>query len=339
MKFDNIIGHSKNKDGFIKSLDKDKLPHAIMLTGNSGIGKFLFARAMATLIIERKLPEITINSCDINEKIFNFINILYVAPSKIKGSKSNGDFNLEDYFKLIELLKVNNKTGKIPIGLIHYIISQLKYKTAYNEGFVVIIRDAGKMTKESQNAILKTLEEPPDNVFFILTTSNEMDLLPTIRSRSYKILMNGLSNNDMKLIIERFNINKENIDTLILLSQGSPGKLLKYSIYDVNSIKETVIESLKSRNFDRLILDISKNYKTDKYKSDILNRIYREIFFIVLRDFYIDNESTYFHYDFELPINGVNSAIEQLIAVEKNSIYNLSNDIEWGTIFYSIFGG
>jgi len=338
MKFNNIIGHSKTKNSFIGLLEKDKLPHAIMLAGNIGIGKFLFARAMATLIIERKLPKTITDSCNINEKIFNCTNILYIAPSKVKGSKSNGDFNLEDYLKLIELLKINNKTGKIPIGLIHFIISQLKYKTAYNEGFVVIIRNAEKMTKESQNAILKTLEEPPDNVYFILTTSNEMDLLPTIRSRSYKILMNGLKNNDMKLIIEKFNIDKENIDTLVLLSQGSPGKLHKYSTYDVNSVKESVIESLKSRNFNKLISDISKNYK-DKYQLDILNQIYREIFFIVLRDFYIDNESTYFHYDFKLPIDRVNSTIEKLVAVEKNSIYNLSKDIEWGTIFYSIFGG
>ena len=67
---------------------------------------------------------------------------------------------------------------------------------------VYIINDSQKMTKEAQNSLLKTLEEPPEYVVIILITENENLLLNTIKSRCTKIKFNNLDNEEVEKILK-----------------------------------------------------------------------------------------------------------------------------------------
>lgn len=72
---------------------------------------------------------------------------------------------------------------KIPIDTVRYLTKQMYRKPLYGDSKVLVINRAGLMKAEAQNALLKSLEEPPAGVVWILVTNNGSKLLPTIRSR------------------------------------------------------------------------------------------------------------------------------------------------------------
>jgi DNA polymerase III delta prime subunit len=76
---------------------------------------------------------------------------------------------------------------KITVDQIRKIQESVKYGPSHGKYLVVIIKSAHNLTTEAANAFLKTLEEPPDNVCFILLTNNLLSLLPTIRSRCQQL--------------------------------------------------------------------------------------------------------------------------------------------------------
>ena len=89
---------------------------------------------------------------------------------------------------------------------------------------VYVINDSEYMTKDAQNCLLKTLEEPPKFVTIILIVSNENMILNTIKSRCLKIYFNDLSNEELKKYIkEKLNI-QEFSENMFSACQGSIGK-------------------------------------------------------------------------------------------------------------------
>lgn len=88
---------------------------------------------------------------------------------------------------------------------------------------VVIIEDAELLTIEAQNAFLKTLEEPPVGTVFILTSSHDQSLLPTIRSRSPKIVLTRPNFNDLRLYFENIYTDETKVKQAMMISGGLPG--------------------------------------------------------------------------------------------------------------------
>ena len=105
---------------------------------------------------------------------------------------------------------------------------------------VYIINDSEKMTKEAQNSLLKTLEEPPEYAVIILITENENLLLNTIKSRCTKIKFKYLSSQDIKTILKEKYKLEDISETLLELANGSISKALKYKGKEeiFNNIKE-----------------------------------------------------------------------------------------------------
>lgn len=88
---------------------------------------------------------------------------------------------------------------------------------------VVVIEDAETLTTEAQNAFLKTLEEPPLGTVFILTSTHDQALLPTIRSRSPKLLITRPDYESLKQYFEAIHSNQAEIKQALLVSGGLPG--------------------------------------------------------------------------------------------------------------------
>lgn len=80
---------------------------------------------------------------------------------------------------------------------------------------VYIINDSHKMTKEAQNSLLKTLEEPPEYVIIILITENDNLLLNTIKSRCTKIKFNNLKDKEIEHILKE-NLGIESVSKNLL---------------------------------------------------------------------------------------------------------------------------
>ena len=106
---------------------------------------------------------------------------------------------------------------------------KIQEKPIISKRKIYIINDADKMTKEAQNCLLKTLEEPPEYISIILIGNNESSFLPTIKSRCMIIHFEPLKNAEIKKYLQtEFGTDSINIqDDMLDIFQGSIGKAIK----------------------------------------------------------------------------------------------------------------
>ena len=197
MIFENIIGNEKNKELLNQIIRTNNIAHSYMFIGKESIGKMLFAKefAKAILCINDSKPCGDCKSCIEFE------------------SSNNPDFEI-----------IEPDGNNIKIEQIRELIKKVYEKPIVSNKKVYIINDSNLMTKEAQNSLLKTLEEPPEYVSIILIASNENLFLPTIKSRCTKIMFKKLTDNELKTILKR-KYNKLNIQELVLkIADGSVNK-------------------------------------------------------------------------------------------------------------------
>ena len=88
---------------------------------------------------------------------------------------------------------------------------------------IFVIENIGRMKLEALNALLKTLEEPPEGVYFFLTAHNEEAVIPTIRSRVHTVRFNTVSDPELKAACEGETFAEE----MVMFAMGRPGKLIR----------------------------------------------------------------------------------------------------------------
>ncbi len=176
MIFNNIIGNERNKELLKKIIDTNNVAHSYMFVGKDSIGKMLFAKefAKATLCLSEEKP------CNRCKSCIEF------------DTHNNPDFNI-----------LEPEGNSIKIDQIRELTKKVYEKPVVSSKKVYIINDSEAMTKEAQNSLLKTLEEPPEYVTIILITSNENLFLPTIKSRCTKISFNRLTDEELANVLEK----------------------------------------------------------------------------------------------------------------------------------------
>jgi len=181
-----IVGHQKILNFFKRSIEKNAISHAYIFSGPSHLGKFNVALDFA--------QKITGSNIKINP------DIIIICPEvrENKGISKEEDIKIEKVRDFIHQLGTTSYSGKYKVG---------------------IIDKAEKMNKSAQNALLKSLEEPMDNVVIVLVASNLEKLLSTIKSRC--ILKKFSLVPDLE--IENMLGNAENKNDILFWSLGRPG--------------------------------------------------------------------------------------------------------------------
>ncbi|RMD47214.1 MAG: DNA polymerase III subunit delta' [Aquificota bacterium] len=200
-----IIGHEREKKFIRKILDRNYKSFSLLFEGKKCSGKKLVALQTARAFLCEKKYGFGCNECESCKLVNNTIKNIY----------ENKNLTPHPYLKIV---KPENQK-EIKIDQIREVINFLRLKT--DSGKVVIIDDAEKMNIESMNALLKTLEEPPENSMLILITESHTFLLPTIVSRTQKIRFKPLSNQEIYEILLSKGIDKEKAKKIALLSDGS----------------------------------------------------------------------------------------------------------------------
>ena len=201
MSFKDIIGNQKNKELLTKIVKTKQISHSYMFVGIEGIGKFLFAKEFSKMLL---CLEESGSSCD--------------------HCKSCVEFESQNHPDFYEL---DTSENTIKIEQIRMLQLKILEKPIVAKRKVYIINDAEKMTKEAQNCLLKTLEEPPEYVIIILIVSNENTMLNTIRSRCTKILFHPIEELELKKFLEKNNQIESRSSAYLKSSQGSIAKALK----------------------------------------------------------------------------------------------------------------
>jgi DNA polymerase-3 subunit delta' len=195
MLFDGIIGNDLAKSRLQNALDKGVLPKTLLFQGQDGIGKSLFALAIARHLLD---PD---SSC------------------QAKWDKlSHPDLHL--YFP-------EGKTQMHAIAQIREFIEEVHKPPFEAKAKIFIIHDADRMLPASANALLKTLEEPDPDSVIILLTSRAEDLLPTILSRCAKISFQPIEEEKIKAYLEKEKQPALKAGEIAKLSEGSLGRALE----------------------------------------------------------------------------------------------------------------
>ena len=200
--FENILGNDKIKEALKNIIINKNASHSYMFIGVEGIGKKLIATELSKRLLCNN-EKIDCNSC---KSCIEF------------DSKNHPDFLIiEPDGNLIKIEQIRNMQKKI------------QEKPIISKRKIYIINDADKMTKEAQNCLLKTLEEPPEYISIILIGNNESSFLPTIKSRCMIIHFEPLKNAEIKKYLQtEFGTDSINIqDDMLDIFQGSIGKAIK----------------------------------------------------------------------------------------------------------------
>ena len=189
--FENLVGNEKVKEYLNSTIENKNISHSFMFVGKPGIGKKQFAHQYAEMIMCLQDGKCDGNSAKCDSCV-----------------KFEGNAN-PDYAEILP-------DGKIlKIEQIRNLQARIVEKPITSRRKVYVIDDADLMSEESQNCLLKTLEEPPEYAVIILIVSNESRILPTIKSRCVIIKFQPLTSKEIK------QVKPELSDDLIQLLEGS----------------------------------------------------------------------------------------------------------------------
>lgn len=235
--FQNMIGHKQVITHLQNAIKMDKVSHAYIIHGEHGSGKSILAETLAmTLQCEKGGTEPcgVCHSCKqaISRNQPDIIHVTHETPNTIRvddiRTQVNGDIEIKPYSS--------------------------KYK-------IYIIDEADKLNQQAQNALLKTIEEPPSYAIVLLLVSNIGALLPTILSRCVTLKLGRIDDKLIKeYLMENLNVPDYTADICVAFAGGYLGRAVELaSNEDFNNMKRDILSLLK---------DI-----TQMELSDLVNRV------------------------------------------------------------------
>ena len=223
--FENIVGNDKIKESLQNAVKSNNVSHSYLFVGKAGVGKKLFAKDLAKKVMclgSNNLVQD--NGTQNNGTHDNVAQGNSIANNSVKNEKASLKFdNCDSCIKFdansnpdFSIIMPDGKS--IKIEQIRNLQARIVEKPISSSKKVYIIDDADTMTEESQNCLLKTLEEPPEYAMIILIASNENRMLQTIKSRCVIIRFEDLTNEEISQILHT------NDQDIIRLCEGSVAK-------------------------------------------------------------------------------------------------------------------
>ena len=302
--FEEILGNEMVKDHFKRAIENHKISHAYILTGEAGMGRKSIANAFAmTLLCEKggSEPCMTCHSCK-QVMSGNHPDLIYVKHEK------PGSIGVDDVREQI------NDTIMIR-----------PYSSYYK---IYIVDEAEKMTVQAQNALLKTIEEPPSYAVIILITTNQEAFLPTILSRCVQMKLKPLKDFTIKsYLTQNLHIPEKDADICAAFARGNLGKAIHLAssdefkelfqkvmvlvknvgTMDISMLLDCIRE-MKEQNFDiGEVLDLMQLW----YRDVLMFKVTKDMNLLIFKDeFSAMNEmSTQIGYDgFENILNAIDKA-------------------------------
>ncbi|MDT3696959.1 MAG: hypothetical protein ROY99_11285 [Ignavibacterium sp.] len=310
-----IAGNQKVKLVLANILRSKNIPHAFLFSGNEGLGK-----DNAAISFAKELTLINSNDELRNSKLVQFINhlsepyIKYIFPLPRGKNETDQNGPLErlsqDEMDIVNSefqVKSNNPYYKIRIPKANQIkVSSIrdikKFLTLNYDDInyrIILISQAHLMNEESQNALLKNLEEPPNGVVFILTTSAPEKLRETIKSRCWNIAFQPIPEQELKkILVERFNIEEELADEVIPFSEGSVQTALSLIESNLFELLEKVIKILRysfGKRYNSALAEFEEIVsESDLLKFNLIIRLILTWFNDLQRYRYNSNSKLYF---------------------------------------------
>lgn len=173
---------------------------------------------------------------------------------------------------------VNYRPSKASMGVdeVREIIEEVSKRPYEGNKKVIIIHEGSKLTIQAQNALLKTIEEPPQGVYIILLAESLETLLETIKSRCQVYKLTPLNNKQIEKYINTLgNYSEEEIKASLAYGEGIPGKAERLLNDDnLSELREIIVKLLKDINYAKEDLVLIYENKLENYKAqqdEVLN--------------------------------------------------------------------
>ena len=278
-RFQEILGNEMIKEHFLKAIESHRISHAYILTGEEGTGRKSIANAFAmTLLCEKggTEPCMVCHSCK-QALSGNHPDLIYVTHEK------PASIGVDDIREQI------NDTIQIR-----------PYSSYYK---IYIVDEAEKMTAQAQNALLKTIEEPPSYAVIILITTNQEAFLPTILSRCVQLKLKPLKDFTVKsYLTEHLKVPEKDAELCAAFARGNLGKAIHLASSEefkelyrrVMSLLKNVgsmdigmlldcIREIKEQNFDIYeVLDLMQLW----YRDVLMYKVTKDMNLLVFKDEY-----------------------------------------------------
>ena len=255
-----IYGMKKFFNEIITLYNDEKMPNKILLSGKRGSGKSTLAYHLINYILSKEEEfKYDLNNFNINPENKSF---------KLLLNKTHPNFYL------IDLL---SEKKNIDVTQIREMITYTNKSSFNNKERFILIDNVENLNKNSINALLKIIEEPNENVFFILINNNEKYILPTLRSRCLTFKINFSFEESVNIanqILGKNILNEINHD--LISYYNTTGEMIDL----INFSKENSI-NLNDYNLTTLISLIIENsyYKKDRFVKNLLIN-FIELFFL-----------------------------------------------------------
>ncbi len=199
-KLDELVGQDHIKNALTNAIELNKISHAYLFTGPRGTGKTSTARIFAKSLNCKNGP--TINPCGVCESCVDITNAVPMDVIEIDAASNR---KVEDTQNILE---------------------KILYAPVYGKYKIYIIDEVHMLSNTAFNSLLKTLEEPPENVIFILATTEVHKVLDTIKSRCQRFDFRRITTDDIVKHLryisdnEKINITDEALFTIAKNSAG-----------------------------------------------------------------------------------------------------------------------
>ena len=220
-------------DEKISLIDLSNLSHALIVEGQEGVGKNQICQYLINGLLNEKNSQNLIKN-NAHPDLFCINNETLIS-----------------YFQREDKDKLKNKTKKIPVGFIREAIDFIMLKSGLSKNKILFIDGAENLTISSQNALLKTLEEPPENTYIIIQSNRFKCLNQTIYSRCQLIHFNNLSQDELYSWAEDILQNKN--DKSVIPNYMTPKKvsrLIEDGLFEDLKILNNHLHSLFNKGID-----------------------------------------------------------------------------------------
>ena len=219
MKFSSILGHEKEIERLKRAVRSKRIAHAYLFSGPEGIGKRLVAESFAAAL---NCAEFSEDSCGVCRSCAMFevgshTNLCVIEPEEDAGTADDA----EEPRKAVK--KRKRVQPVLKIDAIRDLQRALRYRVESGTR-VAVVDGAQLMTRPTSNALLKTLEEPPEGSIVVLLSSESDSLLPTVLSRCQRINFAPLPFEVVKkALVEKKGMSVEAANLVARLCNGSLG--------------------------------------------------------------------------------------------------------------------
>lgn len=263
MTFNDIPGHESAKKLLRQLADSDHLPHALLIEGPAGIGKFSLARAFAQYIhCEHPTPDgQPCGQCQpcILHQSMNHIDTTYIYPVAKTDGMTNAPIAADFRDEWLEYLSdrtymdfqawtaIFQKKNAQPVTYVAEsaaLIRNLSFTSHVSRYKIVLWWLPERMNPEAANKLLKMIEEPYDDTLFIMVSDKPQDILPTIYSRVQRIRLRRLPDDIVSsYLLKHFDVSSADANAYAHMAEGNVTR----AIEALNLSKES------AENFDMFV--------------------------------------------------------------------------------------